>query len=110
MNIQNYFVGDDIKSVDLGNGIVRKVTAYNENLMSVENHFETGAISPVHSHTNEQITYVVSGEFEFNIDGDIRIMKAGDSHYKQPNLKHGCKCLKAGILFDTFTPYRQGFL
>jgi quercetin dioxygenase-like cupin family protein len=110
MKTQNYFFGNEIKSVDLGNGITRKVTAYNENLMSVENYFEEGAISPIHSHTNEQITYVVSGEFEFNIDGEIQIMKAGDSHYKQPNLKHGCKCLKAGILFDTFTPFRKDFL
>jgi len=31
-------------------------------------------------------------------------------HSKAPNLPHGCICLEAGILIDTFSPIREDFL
>ncbi len=110
MEIKNCFFGDDIKLEDLGDGLKRKVIAYNENLMSVEVHFETGTVAAVHSHVHEQITIVISGEFEFTIGGKKQILKAGDSAYKQPNLTHGATCLKKGMLIDIFTPCRKDFL
>ncbi|MCV6038519.1 cupin domain-containing protein, partial [Escherichia coli] len=34
----------------------------------------------------------------------------GDTMYKEPNIEHGCVCLKAGVLIDTFTPMRKDFV
>ncbi len=110
MEIKNFFSGNESQLEDLGNGLKRKVTAYNENLMSVEVHFEEGAIGALHSHEHEQITYIMSGEFEFSVGGQKKVLKAGDSAYKQPNLEHGALCLKAGVLLDIFTPCRKDFL
>ncbi|EJG0469284.1 TPA: cupin domain-containing protein, partial [Vibrio parahaemolyticus] len=72
--------------------------------------FEEGAIGAMHSHPHEQLTYVLSGEFEFTIGDEKKIVKTGDTMYKEPNIEHGCVCLKAGVLIDTFTPMRKDFV
>ena len=96
---------DDAKAEDLGNGVVRRVLAYSKDLMCVENTFEEGAIGALHHHPHTQITYVVSGKFEFNIDGEKKIVKAGDTM-----LEHGCVCLEKGVLLDIFNPMREDFV
>lgn len=78
--------------------------------MAVENHFETGAIGAMHSHPHQQLTYVLSGKFEFTIGDETHIVTAGDTLHKMPNVIHGCKCLEAGVLLDVFTPQREDFL
>ncbi|CAE6952044.1 cupin domain-containing protein [Vibrio sp. B1FLJ16] len=105
-----FVFNQDIPMEDLGEGISRKVLAHSDNMMSVEVHFEEGAIGPMHSHPHEQLTYVLSGEFEFTIGDEKKIVKAGDTMYKQPDIEHGCVCLKAGVLIDTFTPMRKDFV
>ena len=93
-----------------GENVIRRVLAYNEGLMCVENTFEKGAVGKLHSHPHTQITYVVSGVFSFTIDGEERIVKAGDTMLKENGVIHGCTCLEAGILLDIFTPMRQDFV
>ncbi|HAS6200463.1 cupin domain-containing protein [Vibrio vulnificus] len=105
-----FVLNQDIMLEDLGQGISRKVLAHSDNMMSVEVHFETGAIGAMHSHPHEQLTYVLSGEFEFTIGDEKKIVKTGDTMYKEPNIEHGCVCLEAGVLIDTFTPMRKDFV
>ncbi len=100
----------DVELQDLGEGLSRKILAYAENIMSVEVYFETGAVGPLHSHPHEQLTYVLSGEFEFTIGDEKKIVKAGDTLYKEPNIIHGCVCLEKGALLDNFTPMRKDFV
>ena len=44
-----------------GEGIVRQIMGYNDNLMMVKVKFETGAIGTPHTHPHTQTTYVASG-------------------------------------------------
>lgn len=107
---KNYFMTNDIPLESVETGISRKVLAYSDNLMMVEVHFDTGAIGAMHHHVHEQATYVLSGAFEFTIDGVRKTVRAGDSMYKQPDIEHGAVCLEAGILLDVFTPMRKDFI
>ena len=93
-----------------GEGVTRRVLAYTDGLMCVENTFQEGAVGKLHSHPHTQITYVVSGEFEFTVAGEKRIVKAGDSMLKKDGIEHGCVCLKEGILLDIFSPMREDFV
>ena len=43
-----------------GAGVTRRVLAYTDGLMCVENTFEKGAVGALHHHPHTQITYVVS--------------------------------------------------
>ena len=52
----------------------------------------------------------MSGKFEFEIDGETHVVKAGDTMLKRDGIVHGCVCLEPGILLDTFTPYREDFV
>lgn len=91
-------------------GVVRRVLAFTDELMCVENHFETGAVGALHHHPHTQITYVVSGQFEFEIDGVKKIVNPGDTMLKKDSVEHGCVCLKEGILLDIFSPMREDFI
>ncbi|MDF2698625.1 MAG: cupin protein [Haloplasmataceae bacterium] len=110
MEVKNFFMNLEVELQDLGNGISRKILAYNDNLMIVEVSFDKGSVGTLHSHPHEQITYILEGEFEFTINGVKKVVKAGDSMYKQPNIIHGAICLKKGKLLDIFTPHREDFL
>lgn len=93
-----------------GAGVTRRVLAYTDALMCVENTFETGAVGKLHSHPHTQITYVVSGSFSFTIGGETHTVRAGDSLLKENGVEHGCVCLEAGVLLDIFNPMREDFL
>lgn len=93
-----------------GEGVVRRVLAYSDQMMCVENHFEKGAVGAMHSHPHTQITYVVSGRFAFTIDGETHEVGPGDTLLKKNGVIHGCTCLEAGILLDIFNPMREDFL
>ena len=96
---------------NLGNGLKRKILAHSENLMTVYMEFDEGAIADAHFHDNhEQITYIIDGEFEFNVNGEEYLCKAGDSLHFAENMTHGCKCIKKGRLLDTFISDREDFL
>ena len=105
-----FVYGAERKVEDLGAGITRKVLAHDGGLMQVEVSFAEGAVGPMHSHPHEQLTYVLSGEFEFTIGDETHVVRAGDTLYKKPGVMHGCRCLKPGVLLDTFTPQRSDFL
>ncbi|KAA5933135.1 cupin domain-containing protein [Pantoea sp. Bo_2] len=95
---------------DLGGGVTRRVLAHGGTMMAVEVRFEKGATGPLHHHPHEQLTYVLSGRFAFTIEGETREVGPGDTLYKAPDVVHGCVCLEAGVLLDTFTPQREDFL
>lgn len=95
---------------DLGNGVTRRILAHSGGMMAVEVNFEKDAVGPLHNHPHEQLTYVLSGRFAFTIDGVTHEVTAGDTLYKKPHVMHGCVCLEAGTLLDTFTPQREDFL
>lgn len=105
-----FVYNEDVKMEDLGAGVSRKVLAHSENVMAVEVHFETGAVGALHTHPHEQITYVLSGAFEFTIGDVTKVVRAGDTMYKEPGIEHGCVCLEAGVLIDNFTPMRKDFV
>lgn len=107
---QRWKFNADVEKVPCGEGVERKILAYTDELMAVENHFKTGGVGSLHSHPHTQITYVVSGQFEFEIDGVKKIVNPGDTMLKKDGVIHGCVCLKEGILLDIFTPMRKDFV
>ncbi|WP_422052947.1 cupin domain-containing protein [Shimia sp.] len=110
MKPKNYFPADENELVNVQAGLTRKVAAYNDNVMCAEVRFEAGTVAALHSHRHEQITYVISGKFEFKVGEETYVVSAGDSLYKQPDIVHGATCLEAGTLLDIFTPHREDFV
>ncbi|WP_299014566.1 cupin domain-containing protein [uncultured Polaribacter sp.] len=94
----------------LGGGVSRKFLGYDNQIMMVRVKFDEGALGAPHQHFHTQATFVVSGKFEFEIDGEKQIVEAGDGVYIEPNLLHSAVCIEAGELIDTFSPVREDFL
>ncbi len=107
---QPFVYNAEVEARDLGGGVTRKVLGYGDDLMCCELHFEKGSIGALHHHPHTQCSYVVSGAFEFTIGGVKKVVRAGDSLFKLPEVEHGCVCLEAGVLLDFFTPMRKDFL
>ena len=91
-------------------GMKRKIMAYDDKLMVVKVAFEKGGIGVLHQHYHSQITHVESGSFEVQINGEKKILAAGDAFYIPPNVIHGAVCLEAGVLIDVFSPMREDFI
>lgn len=100
----------EIDAQSCAEGVQRKILAYADEMMCVENYFEKGAVGAMHRHPHTQITYVVSGRFEFTVDGEKKIVSQGDALLKRDGVEHGCVCLEAGILLDIFHPMREEFV
>ena len=110
MKDQRWVYHGDIVPQDMGGGVIRRVLAYSEDVMVVENTFETGAVGAMHHHPHTQITYVKSGVFDFTIDGETHTVREGDTLLKTDGVEHGCICREAGVLLDVFAPYREDFV
>ncbi|MDE7262108.1 MAG: cupin domain-containing protein, partial [Oscillospiraceae bacterium] len=83
---QRWVFHRDALPQEAGPGVVRRVLAYNSQLMCVENQFEQGAVGALHSHPHTQITYVASGRFRFTIGDETKEVKAGDTLLKQNDI------------------------
>lgn len=73
--------------------------------------FEPHTEAPRHVHEEEQIVIVLDGEFTFDIDGDVRVMRRGDVAVVPSWVPHGAwttdsQCTEV----DVFSPPRQSLL
>lgn len=91
-------------------GVTRQVLAEAPELMVVAFRFTTGAEGRLHSHPHVQATYVQSGRFRFQLAGAEHDLAPGDSLIIPSGAVHGCRCVEAGVLIDTFAPRRDDFL
>lgn len=68
--------------------------------------FEAGAVGPSHAHPHEQISVILSGEMEFTLDGESKVLKAGETVAIPSNVVHGVVAITRTELLDIFTPVR----
>lgn len=96
--------------VSTGPGVTREVLSECPELMVVAFRFEAGAEGALHEHPHVQATYVAVGRFRFMVDGQAVEVGPGESFVIPGGVPHGCLCLEAGLLVDSFAPRRDDFL
>ena len=96
--------------ITVGQGVTRQVLGYQSNLMLVKVNFDKGGIGEPHKHPHQQISYVMKGKFEVEIEGETQILTEGDSFVVPGESLHGVVCLDSGILIDAFSPSRDDFI
>ena len=109
-NILSFVEDESMEWETVAPGMKRKIMGFDDRIMLVKVAFETGGIGTLHQHHHSQITYVVGGVFEVEIDGVKKILKGGDVFYVAPNLIHGAVCKEKGMLIDVFSPMREDFI
>jgi quercetin dioxygenase-like cupin family protein len=108
----HYFHSDSTHWTDLEPGIRRKIVGHTPQLMSVLVQFDKGAVGTAHAHDlHDQIAFVVAGSFEVTVNGETRILRAGDAFIAVHHQTHGAIALEHhSLLLDQFSPRRDDFL
>ncbi len=69
-----------------------------------------GCVVPEHSHSNEQLTYILEGALRFTIDGREIDVKAGEVLCIPRNMPHAALALEDTVDLDVFNPPRADWL
>jgi quercetin dioxygenase-like cupin family protein len=69
-----------------------------------------GSIVPMHSHDNEQITYVLEGALKFVIEGKELIVRSGEVLVIPSNLPHSAEAIEDTVDLDIFCPPREDWI
>ncbi len=105
-----FMFSEDIPREEIAPGVMRKIMGWTRNLMVIYVEFGKDTVFPPHNHPHDQITFVLEGEFEIEIEGEKRVLKKGDAYVVPGNAMHAVKCLREGVMMDTFSPMREDFL
>src|SRR5215469_7212100 len=69
-----------------------------------------GCIVPLHSHVNEQLTYILEGALKFWVDDREIVVRAGQVLTIPPNMPHKAEALEDTVDLDIFHPPRADWL
>jgi len=70
---------------------------------------EEGAVLPEHDHVNEQWTHILEGRLEFSMEGETRVLEAGQAVFIPSMTRHGARALDRCRAIDCFLPVREDF-
>ena len=90
-------------------GMQRQVLAYNHKVMLVRHHLSKGWKGAGHSHSHEQLVYVVFGSILITISDKTIEMHSGDSIIVEGDVEHQATALEDSEVLDVFVPYRSEY-
>lgn len=91
-------------------GIKRKTLVYGDSTLLTEFILEKDKILPMHSHSEEQTGYLISGRIILIIDGEKYEMKAGDSWAIPGDIQHGAETIEDSVAIELFSPVREDYI
>ena len=101
---------DDLPAFDVIEGLTLR-PLLGQNVMLNFARYEPGAEAPRHAHVEEQLFVVLEGEFEVDLDGDLRTLRPGGVAVMPSWLPHRVRAGTApAFQLDVFSPPRQGLL
>jgi quercetin dioxygenase-like cupin family protein len=80
------------------------------NVMMARLRLKKGALVPLHSHHNEQVTYILEGALRFTIEGQEITVHAGEVLCIPSNVPHEAVAIEDTVDLDVFNPPRQDWL
>lgn len=69
-----------------------------------------GCIVPLHSHENEQITYILEGALKFSLQGKEVVVRAGEILVIPSNVPHSAEAIEDTVDLDVFCPPRADWI
>lgn len=90
--------------------VTREILSSTGSLMLVKVQLAEGFLGDVDQHPEEQISYIEKGAVEFEVNGEKRVLRKGDTQYIPSNVQHQVKVLEECTILDIFTPLRKDLL
>src|SRR6516164_4415409 len=92
------------------NPLLQRQFVVGQEIMLARVLLKKGCIVPLHSHANEQLTYIVEGALRFYIDGQEIVVHAGEVLSIPANMPHKAEALEDTVDLDVFTPPRSDWI
>ena len=92
------------------NDLFSRRFVYGEKTMVAQVFLKKGAAVPEHRHENEQITYILEGSMEFEMEGRRFVMSKGQVLVIPSNVPHSAVALEDTLDLDIFSPPRQDWI
>jgi quercetin dioxygenase-like cupin family protein len=64
---------------------------------------------PAHSHPQEQLTTVLSGELELTVAGDVKVLRPGMVAFIPGGVPHSARAVTACEVMDVWHPAREEY-
>lgn len=100
---------EDVKLEKLNDAISRKIIT-GEMAMVSQVFIAKGGIVPTHHHESEQITYILEGALEFELEGQTVVVRKGEVLHIPSNVPHRAVALEDTLDLDIFSPIRVDWL
>jgi quercetin dioxygenase-like cupin family protein len=92
------------------NPLLQRQLVVGQNIMLARVFLKKGCIVPLHSHHNEQVTFVLDGALKFWIDGKEIVVHSGEVLTIPPHMPHKAEALVDTDDLDVFSPPRADWL
>ena len=92
------------------NPLLQRQFVVGQEIMLARVLLKKGCIVPLHSHHNEQLTYIVEGALKFYIDGKEIVVSAGEVLCIPSNMPHKAEALEDTVDLDIFAPPRMDWI
>lgn len=93
------------------NPLVKRQALHSNNMTIAHLHLTRGAVVPMHSHDNEQVTYLREGRLRFDFEGHQSvILEAGRMMVIPGGVPHSVEALEDCLALDLFSPARQDWI
>ncbi|MGH9476493.1 MAG: cupin domain-containing protein [Terriglobales bacterium] len=92
------------------NPLIQRHFVVGEQVMLARILLKKGAEVPLHSHANEQVTWILEGALQFTLDGRDLTLRAGEVLCIPPHMPHAARALEDTVDVDVFTPPRQDWI
>ena len=100
----------DADAVEMFPGVVRRTLNSGDRTTLIEVTLARDTVVPSHTHPHEQVGYVASGRVRFEIDGEVRELRSGDSYLVPGGASHEVTALEPSVCIDVFSPVREEYL
>lgn len=103
------FSWETVRTEVMNAKIWRKVIS-GERAMVAQVFIAKGAVVPTHQHESEQLTYIMEGALEFDLEGRRVVVRKGEVLHIPSNVPHRAVALEDTLDLDIFSPIRMDWL
>jgi quercetin dioxygenase-like cupin family protein len=92
------------------NANIRRKVITGERAMVAQVFIAKGGVVPIHHHESEQLTYIMEGALEFELEGRTVVVRKGEVLHIPSNVPHRAVALEDTLDLDIFSPIRVDWL
>ncbi|GMR13216.1 MAG: cupin domain-containing protein [Gemmatimonadota bacterium] len=107
-----HFRWDEMPLEELKEGLGRRIVSGQKGMLA-QVYLDRGCSVPLHSHENEQFTYVIDGALKFRVGengSEEIIVRSGEVLHIPSGVPHSAEAIEDTLDLDVFVPPRQDWL